>query len=468
MQKGSQMKKIGLLPFYLELYDETCAFMRPKIESFRDTILKQLESRGLNMICAPICRKKEEFSEAVKELEEDKVLAIITLHLSYSPSLESIEALAETNLPLIVLDTTESYAFDASVSSDEILYNHGIHGVQDICNLLKRHNKPYVVFAGHYEHSNVLDRVAAYCRGVQIADAFRNSRVGLVGEPFCGMGDFYVPFEDLAEQFGMEIVIYDQKTGKQRIDGISQQEIDRERSVDEDMFVWDSSVTDELYDRSAKVCLALRKWADEEKLTAFSLNFLETEGSNPGLPVMPFTECSKAMTRGIGYAGEGDVLTAALCGAVLQFFPETSFTEMFCPDWKGGSVFLSHMGELNYRVCSEKPLLTEKDFPFTSAENPTVAYATFKPGKAVLANLAPCANGRYTLILAPGEMLGVNVENKMEQSVNGWFKPQQKLSDFLELFSQAGGTHHSVLIYADCLTEMTAFAATMDFDCVII
>jgi len=34
------------------------------------------------------------------------------------------------------------------------------------------------------------------------------------------------------------------------------------------------------------------------------------------------------MSRGIGYAGEGDVLTAALTGALLSVYPDTSFTEV--------------------------------------------------------------------------------------------------------------------------------------------
>ena len=462
------MKSIGLLPLYLELYDETCAFMRPKIENFRDIILDQLNSRGLNMVCAPICRLKDEFLTAVRNLEEAGVCAIVTLHLAYSPSLECIDALAETKLPIIVLDTTESYEFDASVSADAIMYNHGIHGVQDMCNLLRRRKKQYEIFAGHYERSDVLNRVASYCRGTQIAAVFCSSRVGLVGSPFQGMGDFYVPFEELNRKFGFNIITYDAEAAKQKIDGISLQEIAEERSIDEIEFLWDCAVTDAVYNRTAKVSLALRKWIDEQKLTALTVNFLEAEGGNPGLPVMPFTECSKAMARGIGYAGEGDVLTAALCGAVLQFYPETTFTEMFCPDWKGGSVFLSHMGELNYNVCSGKPHLTEMKFPYTSAENPTVAYGTFKPGKAVFVNLAPYSKGRYVLILALGDVLDVSSENNMAGSINGWFKPRKPLPEFLEMFSRVGGTHHSILVYADCLTEMSAFAATMKFECVII
>ena len=41
------------------------------------------------------------------------------------------------------------------------------------------------------------------------------------------------------------------------------------------------------------------------------------------------------MARGIGYAGEGDLFTASLVSSLLSVFPETSFSEMFCPDWAG-------------------------------------------------------------------------------------------------------------------------------------
>lgn len=462
------MAKIGLLPLYLELYDETCAFMRPRVESFLETILTELGARGLAPVPAPICRRRDEFAAAVGQLEADGVCAIVTLHLAYSPSLECVDALAATRLPLIVLDTTERYAFDATADAGEILYNHGIHGVQDMCNLLKRRGKAYVVFAGHYRHSSALDRLAAHCRGAQMAAAFRGARVGLIGEPFAGMGDFHVPFEELEARFGIRVLHYDGPAAQKRIAAVRPEEIEAEYQDDLKAFAWDRSVSADLYRRSARVCLALRKWTEEEALTALSVNFLATEGGNPALPLMPFTECSKAMARGLGYAGEGDVLSAALCSAILKYFPDASFTEMFCPDWKGGSVFLSHMGEMNYRVCVGRPKLMAMDFPYTSAGNPLVAYGSFRPGEAVLVNLAPGADARYSLILAPGEMLAVRGENRLAESVNGWFKPQGALEGFLERFSYAGGTHHSVLVYGSCLAELRAFALALDFDCLVI
>ena len=100
-------------------------------------------------------------------------------------------------------------------------------------------------------------------------------------------------------------------------------------------------------------------WMEKEKLAAFTVNFLEIE-KDCGLPVMPFLEAGKAMSRGIGYAGEGDILTASLVGALASVYPGTSFTEMFCPDWRDNTVFLSHMGEINVDIAAEKPVLGEK------------------------------------------------------------------------------------------------------------
>ncbi|MCL4377237.1 MAG: hypothetical protein M1409_02460 [Actinobacteria bacterium] len=40
--------------------------------------------------------------------------------------------------------------------------------------------------------------------------------------------------------------------------------------------------------------------------------------ADSGFPTIPFLEASKSMARGIGYAGEGDVLTAALTGSLIR------------------------------------------------------------------------------------------------------------------------------------------------------
>ena len=459
--------KIGLLALYLQLYDDTCTYMRPRVEAFYQSIANELGKKGLDVATSKICRTHDEFADTIAEFEIEQVSAVVTLHLSYSPSLECINALTATHLPLIVLNTTETFEFNSETNPDEIMFNHGIHGVQDMCNLLLRRGKDFEIFSGHYLQSDVLDRICRAARAATVAKALLHARVGLVGQPFDGMGDFRVPFDEL-RQIGISVANYDMTKGAEYLSEVTPRQIEDTYQQDSAALDVDPQLKRDVYDRTARTALAIRRWVQEEQLTAFSINFLATTDSPDGLPVMPFTECSRAMSMGIGYAGEGDVLTAALVGALLTIFPDTSFSEMFCPDWKGNSVFLSHMGEINYLACSRKPYLTEKDFPFTNAENPTVAYGTFKKGKACFVNLAPLENGKFRFIIARGQMLDIPSDNALSKSINGWFKPESDLTKFLSEYSRTGGTHHGAIVYSDEIELLHQIARFMSFDSIII
>ncbi len=98
--------KIGLLPLYIELYDKTWPDIRKKMESFASTICSEFENRGIAVETAHVCRLEKEFARAIDSFEKAKVDALVTLHLAYSPSLESARVLANTKLPIIILDTT--------------------------------------------------------------------------------------------------------------------------------------------------------------------------------------------------------------------------------------------------------------------------------------------------------------------------------------------------------------------------
>ena len=196
--------KIGYLPLYVKLYDDHSSAMRPHIDEICEMMASKLREKGAEVVEAPVCRLADEFKAAVKSFEDAQVDAIVTYHLAYSPSLESIDALAGTELPIVVMDTTPTYEFDNMQNPSEISYNHGIHGVMDMCNLLTRRGKTYAIAAGHYEKSDVIDRTLGYVRAAIAAKAVGQAKVGRVGGPFAGMGDFVVPFEELKARFGID------------------------------------------------------------------------------------------------------------------------------------------------------------------------------------------------------------------------------------------------------------------------
>jgi L-arabinose isomerase len=458
--------KIGLLPLYIELYDRTLPELRPKVESFLARIAEELRIRGLDVVSQPVCRVRNEFEGALDTFEKAHVDALVSLHLAYSPSLESVDLLATCPCPLIVLDTTPAYSFGPSQDPQELLYNHGIHGVQDLCSMLLRRRKKFFIEAGHWEKSDVLDRVVSCVRASQLASRMRKSRVGLIGRPFEGMGDFAVPQEQLRHMIGMEIIPARPSELAELVQGLKPAAIEEEIRRDHETCIVDG-VTSDSHFRTTQTSLAVRTWVDLNRLSAFTFNFMEVDQES-GLPTVPFLEASKAMARGIGYAGEGDVLTAAMVGALASVFPDTTFTEMFCPDWESQRIFLSHMGEMNPRIAAGRLTLKTKPFPFTNVSAPVAPAGRFRGGDAALVNLAPQGDDSFSLIAAPVTMLNFPQADSFEDAVRGWFRPHTSVPDFLEEYSRHGGTHHLALVYGDVTRELTKWGELMDWKTVVL
>ena len=451
--------KVGFLPLYLKLYDDLFPEMREGMEAFSKTIQKELIKQGIKINPSSICRTKEEFENAGKIFTDCS--AVVCLHLAYSPSLESIDTLVSLNKPLIMLDTTMNSSFGKDATVDDLMNNHGIHGVQDLFSLLRRKGVPYVVEAGHWQKSDVIERVANLCKAANAANSMKSGKVGLIGKSFHGMGDFAITPEDLENWIGTKVEIF--KTGEipELLNSLTEEEIKKE--MEQDLSEFDLGKYDkEAHRRTVRMSLVVRKWVKQNNLLGFSMNFADFDRSKE-YECVPFMEASKAMANGTGYAGEGDILTAAFCGALLQIFPASSFTEIFCPDWKGNTLFLSHMGEMNPAISDGNMLMTAKDYIFSDVDSPMMAYGSFRPGIAVLANLAQTEEGEFTLILSEMEVLeGRNVEN-LEEAIRGWIRPKIPVDRFLEKYSEVGGTHHQVLVYGDSLRTLIAFGKMMNF-----
>lgn len=450
--------KIGLLPLYIKLYDDSKTDRKP-LEEFYAKIVKIYEEKGIDVITADVCRIKEEFNVAIKTFEENGADVIVTLHLAYSPSLESIDALTMTELPIVVLDTTEAYGFSKKYSLKPISFNHGIHGVMDMCNLLKRRGKKYVVCAGHINDGKVIDKTIDCIKAAVAAKSLYGSKAGVFGTSFDGMGDFLVSDKEVKEAFGIELVHFDDKEMGKAFDGVSGKEIKEEIERYKAEFEFPENIDEDKLSVSVQACLAVRKAIKEQNLDAFTVNFLDVTKSNLGN--MPFIECCKEMASGVGYAGEGDALTASFVGAIAKGFKDFSFVEIFCPDWKENRLFISHMGEMNYTVAKGKPQVIESGFPYTDAEYCFKGLAEFKSGKAVFCNVFKDKGEEFKLLLSDIEMINVDTHD-FDDSMRGWFVPPVPVPKFLEKLSENGATHHSFIVYDTDIKALEYFGELLN------
>lgn len=453
--------RIGLLPLYLRLYDSALPELLGALEPFHHAVTATFRDADVDVVEAPVCRVKEEVERAVADLERTGVDLIVTLHLAYSPSLEAVGPLVNTKLPILLLDTTPDSQFGRDVDPLRLLYNHGIHGVQDLASVLRRRGKDYWVVAGHLDNPQVMARAAAIARGARAAARLRTSQVLRIGPTFAGMGDFRVADLELFGSLGIAVDQCGPNAIADDVASVSNDDIAREIAADSRAFQVDASP--EVHERSVRVGLGLRRYLERNGYNAFSMNFLAFDSPDGPLNTVPFLECCKAMARGVGYAGEGDVLTAAFVGALGTAIGPATFTEMFCPDWEGGAIFLSHMGEFNPAVAAGKPRLYEKNFPFTPALNPATLACAPRSGEATLVNLAPGPECSYTIIAAPVKVLGDGTHPDCKDWIRGWVRPAMPLEDFLEAYSEHGGTHHCALLYGDEGEALPAFARAAGF-----
>ncbi len=458
--------KVGLLPFYLKLYDDYKPEIRDGFTHFIKRISGVLEEQGITVRVAPVCRVANEFKDAVRQFEEDGVECITTLHLAYSPSLESIEAFCETPLPLVILDVTMDAEFGMDVSPERIMYNHGVHGVMDFASMLRRRRRPFEIVAGHGDDPKTQQRIVEMVRAAVAAHALRNSRVLRVGDAFEGMGDFAVEESVLQTKLGITVDQIDIDTLDASVEKVSDGAVDKEVAEDRELFICELDIGD--HARSVRVGLGLRKLLDEGAYTACSVNFQVFDHADRPSDTMPFLEICKAMGRGVGYAGEGDVLTAALVGALGQAFEAVTFTEIFCADWKGGNLFLSHMGEISTSVAQGKSRIMLKPSFLGGSLDPAILTCSVKPGPAVFVNLAPGPDDTFSLIVAPVEVLSesADLHPEMRDVVRTWIRPQTDVSAFLETYSRAGGTHHSALVLGDHAEAISAFGRMSGLDVV--
>ena len=197
--------RIGLLPLYVELYDRVLPELRGIVEPLTDQVYEAFASRQVAVSRATTCCVREQVEAALKQFDDDQVDLIVTLHLAYSPSLESVEALAAAPQPLLLLDTTLDSAFPRDVNPERLLYNHGIHGVQDLAAMLRRHMKDYEVVAGHLSDPSVMDRVVGVARAAHAASLLQGMKTLGIGGALKGMGDFRVAPDVLADTFGITV-----------------------------------------------------------------------------------------------------------------------------------------------------------------------------------------------------------------------------------------------------------------------
>jgi L-arabinose isomerase len=464
MLPSQHKPRIGLLALTLELYEQLAPGLRAARERWlRESVLPRLAPwADVHFTCATY--RPEQVASIVADCERQDCDGLLVMCLTYAPSQMVMPALARTRLPIVLWNTQALAAVDASYDADQMLHNHGVHGTQDLANVLVRGGVPFHHVTSHLDDAEALDELADWFAAAQAVAALRRARLGLIGYPFPGMGDFAVDTTHLATTIGcrwdaISVAEYNRRAAEASETAVRDTvaEYQRMYAVADDVSVGDLEAT-------ARAELALRALVTERRLQALSYQFLAF-GDDDRSETLPFVGISRLMAEGLGFAGEGDLIGAAGTFLLNQLCPPASFSEIFTIDFRGNGLLLSHMGEANAAMVrpDRRLALVARPTPITRTRARQLALVTtFAPGPATLCALALGPAGRWRLIASQVEIadfgpLSLPVPHTKiitSSDVRAW------LTDY----AQAGGPHHHALALGDARPRLQIAARLLGAD----
>jgi len=457
--------KIGLLALTLELYETLAPDVRRQREQWvRRQLLPTLEQAASVLFDGAVYRR-EDVETTLRGFEAAGADAVLVLLLTYSPSQIALHALRSTRLPIVVWNTQELSAIDQEFTADAMLANHGVHGTQDLANVLLRSGVPFDYVTSHVSDADGLQELQDFFAAAAAVAGLRRCRLGLMGYPFPGMGDFAVDTTHLAATLGccwesLSVAEYNRRAAD-----ISQREVERLQDEYRQSYALASDLTEADLAAAARAELSLRSIVADRRLDAMSFQFMAF-GEDERTETLPFVAVSRMMGDGIGFAGEGDLVGAACTWFLNRLCGPASFSEIFTIDFAGNAVLLSHMGEANVALARKdrKTPLVARETPITRTRGrQLLLVVSFEPGPATLCALALGPKGRWRLIVSRmtiedfGPLPGLRVPHCKARS-------ERNIRDWLTAYSRAGGPHHHAICQGDARGRLKLAADLLDAD----
>jgi len=445
----NKILKVGILPGIAELYNRVWPDVKNRLDDFVKELVSKLKAENLEVLSAEPVSTPESVKENCSKLKAENIDLLVVVLAAYCPSGVLAPALKEIKTPVLLWPAQSMFELKGQdYDMDTVLLNHGVHGVQDLANVLGKSKKAFGIIHGHLKQKDFKDELCSWAKAGRAIRAMQEANPIQIGDHFEDMLDLQIGDAEFITQMGIEpkVINLDEFA---KVLNVSDEKIIKECVKNyKTVFEIADDVPEELLVKTAKGEIALSLIMRQENSFACGLNFLQfcnDERIADGLHVA----ASGLMYQGYGYAGEGDWVTAMLIRGMQQAFGTASFTEIFSVGYANNQLVLKHWGEGNFAMAREKPKLCISYLDDAVPAKFVIVDFGFKPGLATLINLNSTTKGSGQLISITGEI----TEDRLPK-VNGpraIFKPMfGDVRKLLTEYAYNGGSHHLALINDDC------------------
>ena len=419
------------------------------------------------IVWKPVVRNQKEIYDTLSAANMDESCAgVITWMHTFSPSKMWIKGFQALKKPILHLNTqyNRDIPWD-SIDMDFMNLNQSAHGDREHGFILARMRKNQKVISGYWKDETMRSRMSGWMRAAVGAFESQQVKVMRISD---NMRDVAVTDGDKVEaeiKFGWVVDHYGVGDIIKYVEAVTEEEIDALMKEYETLY---DIATDnmEAVRYQAREEIAIEKFMKEHGgYNAFHTNFQDLQQ----LRQLPGLAAQDLMRKGIGFAGEGDWKTAALCRIMKMMTADkdggTAFMEDYTYNFDPacGMNMGAHMLEVCPSVASTRPEIKVVPLGIGDREDPARLTFQAKEGPAVLATIIDMGD-RFRMIV--NDVICQKQEHDMPNlPVAGvLWKPLPNLETSAEAWIYAGGAHHSVISYDLTAEDLRDFAEIMDME----
>jgi L-arabinose isomerase len=440
--------KMGLVPVMIDLYNRLVPGVKDKYEGFLHDVVRSLDDTRVEVVCEGMACTENEIRAACRRCEEAGSDLLVLSHVAYCESGIILPGVTESRLPLLLWPAQPLQRLVAEeYTSEAMMMNHGVHGTQDLANLLRRKGRPHGILHGHFLSPEFRTELRLWLEAGRMVRAMRSSHPIVVGGHFDQMLDIQMDETAFLRSFGVRGRPVSREEFLAAGRGVPSDEVAGRIREYRTAFELAETVTDLLLDKTARLELGLRKVLAGCGAKAAGINFLSL-CNDPDIADGLHVAAGLLMAEGIGYGGEGDWVTAMLVRGGLAVDAQTTFTEIFSVGYEDARLVLRHWGEGNLNLARRKPILRKSSFADVHRAEFLVTDFEFRPGPVTVVNLNVGPDGRGQII-----SFGGTLESDSLSAVDGprgILRPAaKKIEDFLTWYAGEGGSHHLAMMTGD-------------------
>lgn len=421
------------------------------------------------LILKPVATSPERITALLREASMDENCAgIITWMHTFSPAKMWIAGLKELTKPMLHLHTQYNRDIPwSTIDMDFMNLNQSAHGDREFGFMVSRMGINRKVIAGHWQDSNVANRVGDWMKTVRAYQESKQLKIARFGD---NMREVAVTEGDKVEaqiQLGWSVSGYGIGDLVETIEAVNDQDVATLMEEYRSLYTFHPDADVRAIEEQARIELGLETFLARGNYRAFSTTFEDLHGMSQ----LPGLAAQRLMAKGYGFAGEGDWKTAAFLRVlkVMAGNSGTSFMEDYTNHLEQGNELIlgSHMLEVCPTIAAEKPTIVVEPLSMGNKADPARLVFKGKAGHALNAAIMDVGS-RFRIVA--NEVEAVENQQEMPQLpvASVLWKPLPSFSEATEAWIYAGGAHHTVLSYEITKEQLADWSSLMDVECLVI